>query len=81
MFPWKRCEMSGVVQVLATAEANKGMIRVDPLQKLHTLSNVAELLAAGVRGIPRTLRDGSLQTEANAICQVTTLVQDLISCL
>jgi hypothetical protein len=57
-------------QVLATAEANKELIRVDPLQKLHTLSNLAELLVAGVPGIPRTLRDDTLQSEANKIRQV-----------
>lgn len=59
-----------LVQVLSTAEANKELIRVDPLQKLHTLSNLAQLISDGVRGIPRTLRDDSLRAEADAIRQV-----------
>ncbi|CAL8467045.1 g6581 [Coccomyxa elongata] len=55
-------------QVLATAEANKALIRLDPLQKLHTLSNLADLLKGGsMPGIPRTLRDDSLQADADKI--------------
>lgn len=36
-------------------------MRVDPLQRLHTLDNLAELLKQPPPGMPRTLRDGSLQ--------------------
>ncbi|EIE26712.1 hypothetical protein COCSUDRAFT_59229 [Coccomyxa subellipsoidea C-169] len=54
-------------QVLATAEGNKALIRLDPLQKLHTLSNLAELLGSGVPGVPHTLRDDSLGAEAEKI--------------
>lgn len=62
------------VQVLKIAEENKPLIRVDPLQKLHTLSNLAALLADGVpKGVPRTLRDDSLQSEADDIRQVYPL--------
>jgi len=45
-------------------------VRVDPLQRLHTLANLAELLGAagaGVPGVPRTLRDSQLLTEADRI--------------
>jgi len=63
------------VQVLKYAEENKALIRVDPLQKLHTLSNLAALLADGLpEGVPRTLRDDSLQPEAESIREVDPLV-------
>ena len=65
----RMCRVPGR-QVLATAEANKALIRLDPLQKLHTLSNLAELLAGGVPGVPHTLRDDSLATEADKIREV-----------
>jgi hypothetical protein len=58
-------------QVLATAEANAELVRVDPLQRLHTLCNLAQLLAGGVpSGVPRTLRDDRLEADAEAIRQV-----------
>ncbi len=57
--------------MLATGEQNKELIRVDPLQRLHTLTNLAQLLAEGPPpGVPRTLRDGSLAADAEAIRQV-----------
>lgn len=62
-------------QVLATAEANKALIRLDPLQKLHTLSNLADLLKGGMPGIPRTLRDDSLRADADKIREVRRLSQ------
>lgn len=34
---------------------------MDPLQRLHTLDNLAELLRQPPAGVPRTLRDDSLQ--------------------
>ena len=44
---------------------------MDPLQRLHTLTNLAHLLAEGPPpGVPRTLRDGSLTADAEAIRQV-----------
>ena len=61
-----------VTQVLSTAESNKELIRIDPLQRLHTLTNLSELLAAGVQGIARTLRDDQLQSQAEDIRQVCT---------
>lgn len=58
-------------QVLSTAEANAQLVRVDPLQRLHTLTNLAELLSGGVpSGVPRTLRDDRLAADAEAIRQV-----------
>lgn len=59
------------MQVLTTAESNKDLIRIDPLQRLHTLTNLAELLAFGVQGIARTLRDDQLQDQAEAIRQAS----------
>lgn len=70
------CWSSGMaVQVLTTAESNKGLIRIDPLQRLHTLTNLLELLAAGVRGIARTLRDDQLQSQAEEIRQVSAFLK------
>ncbi len=43
---------------------NAPLIRADPLQKLHTMHNLAELLGPdgkGVPGVVPTLRDTSLQ--------------------
>lgn len=51
-------------------EDNKGLIRVDPLQKLHTLHNLAELLGPNgdqIQGVPRTLRDSTLTRDADVI--------------
>lgn len=57
-------------QALAEGEANKALVRVDPLQRLHTLTNLAALLGpegGGVPGVPRTLRDSELLSEAGRI--------------
>ena len=62
------------VQVLSTADENKELIRIDPLQRLHTLTNLSELLAGGVPGVPRTLRDDLLQSHAEEIRQVSCLI-------
>ena len=47
------------------------MIRADKLQKLHTLHNLAQLLKEGdlerVPGVPHTLRDSTLRTEAQSL--------------
>ena len=62
---------STVMQALALSEQNKEMIRADKLQKLHTLHNLAQLLkqggSEGLPGVPHTLRDGTLQTEAQSL--------------
>jgi hypothetical protein len=39
---------------------------VDPLQRLHTLDNLAELLRSPPPGAPRTLRDDRLQVRSCA---------------
>ena len=62
------------MQVLTTAESNKDLIRIDSLQRLHTLTNLCELLAAGVPGIAHTLRDDQLQSQADDIRQVCCLL-------
>ena len=71
-------EISTITQVLSTAESNKELIRIDPLQRLHTLTNLSELLAAGVQGIARTLRDDQLQSQAEEIRQVCTALMPAI---
>ena len=58
------------MQALAIGEQNKGVIRVDKLQKLHTLHNLAQLLKLPQQqlpGIPHTLRDDSLASEAQSL--------------
>ena len=64
----------GTMQVLTTAESNKGLIRIDPLQRLHTLTNLSELLASGVQGIAHTLRDDQLQAQAEEIRQASSCI-------
>ncbi len=59
-----------LAQALAEGEANKALVRVDPLQRLHSLANLAALLGpegGGVAGVPRTLRDSQLLSEAARI--------------
>ena len=58
------------MQALALSEQNKEVIRADKLQKLHTLHNLAQLLKQGVEGVPgvpHTLRDSTLETEAQSL--------------
>jgi hypothetical protein len=43
---------------------------VDPLQRLHTLDNLAELLRRPPPGAPRTLRDDRLQVCWTAAAQL-----------
>ena len=42
---------------------------MDPLQRLHTLDNLAELLRRPPPGAPRTLRDDRLQVGARPSCR------------
>ena len=69
---WKRLMMIAFLdtQVLTTAESNKDL-RIDPLQRLHTLTNLSELLVSRVQGIARTLRDDQLQEQAEEIRQAS----------
>lgn len=58
------------MQALSLGEQNKEVIRVDKLQKLHTLHNLAQLLKGGsqqLAGVPRTLRDSQLECEAQEL--------------
>lgn len=59
------------MQALALSEQNKEVIRADKLQKLHTLHNLAQLVKeggpGGVHGVPHTLRDSTLQSEAQSL--------------
>ena len=43
-------------EVLRIVEEYKGKVKTDTLQKLHTVTNLAELLEAGHEGIDPTLR-------------------------
>lgn len=60
-----------LMQALALSEQNKEVIRADKLQKLHTLHNLAQLVKeggpGGVHGVPHTLRDSTLQSEAQSL--------------
>lgn len=67
----KELTRSAVVQALALSEQNKEVIRADKLQKLHTLHNLAQLVKegglGGAPGVPHTLRDSTLQSEAQSL--------------
>ena len=57
-------------EVLQTIEENKQHISADKLQQLHTLHNLAGVLAGPARSdasVPRTLRDDSLMNEAETL--------------
>lgn len=63
--------LSEAVQLYRTAlqlaAGNAALIRSDPLQRLHTLHNLAQLLGRDGRGVPGvvpTLRDASLKVGA-----------------
>ena len=51
-------------EVLRVVEEHKEKIKTDTLQKLHSVTNLAELLEASHEGIPPTLRDDKLRDEA-----------------
>ena len=51
-------------EVLRVVEEYKEKIKTDTLQKLHSVTNLAELLEASHEGIPPTLRDDKLRDEA-----------------
>lgn len=54
-------------EVLRIVEEYKEKIKTDTLQKLHTVTNLAELLEAGHEGIAPTLRDDKLRDEAREL--------------
>ena len=50
-------------EVLRSVESHKDKFRTDELQLLHTLHNLAEVLALKPEGIDPTLRDDQLSTQ------------------
>lgn len=66
---WMTDVTAAMQKVLSVAEANKELIRADPLQRLHTMHNLAEQMSRGQLppGIARTLRDSTLTKEGAEI--------------
>lgn len=54
-------------EVLRSAEEHEQRIKTDTLQKLHTITNLAEILEAGHQGVSPTLRDDQLRSEAGKL--------------
>ena len=50
--------------MLRSAGEHEGRIKTDTLQRLHTITNLAEILEAGHPGVAPTLRDDQLRAEA-----------------
>ncbi len=61
----------GRLQALFIAAQNEGAVRTDPLQRLHALHNLSELLGAAGASLPAglapTLRDSTLTRDADCI--------------
>ena len=53
--------------MLSSAEEHKERLKTDTLQRLHTTTNLAELIEAAHTGIAPTLRDGELRAEAQRL--------------
>ena len=54
-------------EVLRSAGEQEGRIKTDTLQKLHTITNLAELLEAKHPGVSPSLRDDDLRAEAGKL--------------
>ena len=54
-------------EVLRNVEEHKDKIKTDTLQKLHSVTNLAELLEASHEGIAPTLRDDTLRDEGKQL--------------
>ena len=54
-------------EVMRSVSEHDGKLKTDTLQKLHTVSNLAELLEAGHAGIAPTMRDTELRNEAKKL--------------
>lgn len=54
-------------EVLRLVEEHKSRVKTDTLQRLHTITNLAELLEAGHADVAPTLRDGGLRAEAEEL--------------
>lgn len=55
--------------VLHLAQEYEGKLKIDSLQRIHTMHNLAEVLDADHHGISRTLRDSSLREYSTALEQ------------
>ena len=69
-FKSKTLRKDNLAQALALSEQNKEVVRADKLQRLHTLHNLAKLLkrgGAGLAGVPPSLRDSQLESEAQSL--------------
>ena len=53
--------------VLRSAEEHKERIKTDTLQRLHTVTNLSELLEADHPGVAPTLRDSELRPLASEL--------------
>ena len=53
--------------MLSSAEEHKERLKTDTLQRLHTTTNLAELIEAAHTGIAPTLRDAELRAEAQRL--------------
>jgi len=54
-------------EVLRSATEHEGKIKTDTLQKLHTITNLFELIEAKHEGISPTMRDSELRKEAQVL--------------
>ena len=54
-------------EVLRSVSEHEGKIKTDTLQKLHTITNLAELIEAKHPGISPTMRDSELRAEAQSL--------------
>ena len=53
--------------VMRSAEEHRARIKTDTLQRLHTVTNLAELLEAGHPGVSPTMRDTELRPLASEL--------------
>ncbi len=60
-------------EVLRSVEIHKDKFRTDELQLLHTLHNLAEVLALKPPGVAPTLRDDQLNNQVGVDCNNTTV--------
>uniref|UniRef100_A0A0A9VZY3 E3 ubiquitin-protein ligase SHPRH n=2 Tax=Lygus hesperus TaxID=30085 RepID=A0A0A9VZY3_LYGHE len=68
---WINFEYSATIEcyrsILQIAKDYEHVVKIDTLQMIHTLHNLAEALENHGAGVPHTLRDASLREEANAL--------------
>ena len=54
-------------EVMRSVAEHEGKLKTDTLQRLHTVSNLAELIEASHEGIAPTMRDSELRVEAKKL--------------